>query len=601
LSAQQDISVWSALRQIYARLSPQRRQAFYGVVLLLLLGAFAELVSIAAILPFLSLLADPERMQQLPVLPEIFAALGAETRQEQLFAATGLFAATAIIAAAIRLQLAWTSQGFVFRVGHEIGVDIQRRILNQPYSYHIAHNSSEIVSSLEKVQVLVFAVLLQLMIAATSLVIAAFIIATLVYIDPFVAAVSALSFGLIYAMVSLLTRRRVRAASATIGATYAKRVQMIQESLGGIRDIIIDHSQSVYLNEYQQLDARFTRAKAWTAFIGTAPRFVVESLGMITLAVIALVIADREGGLAAALPVLGAVALGAQRLLPLVQQVYQGWSAWAANRHVTGDVLYLLDLPVSQEQADGGRASPLPFREQIRIEDVTFFYPGRDEPALHHVSLVIPRGSRVALIGQTGSGKSTLTDLLMGLLEPSSGRICIDGEPLTGQARRGWQRSIAHVPQSIFLADTSIARNIAFGVPAGEIDQDRVVLAARKAQLHEVIEALPQGYQTMIGERGVRLSGGQRQRLGIARAVYKAAPVLVLDEATSALDDATEAAVTRALQDLSDSGLTIIMVAHRLSTIAECDIVVRLDKGRVSVVGSYAEVVGGTPRKTMSN
>jgi ATP-binding cassette subfamily B protein len=213
----------------------------------------------------------------------------------------------------------------------------------------------------------------------------------------------------------------------------------------------------------------------------------------------------------------------------------------------------------------------------------------------------IPQGSRVALIGRTGSGKSTLTDLLMGLLEPTSGQITVDGEPLVGAARRGWQRCIAHVPQAIFLADTTIARNIAFGVRPEKVDHQRVIEAARMAQLQDVIAALPHGFDTMIGERGVRLSGGQRQRLGIARAVYKAAPVLVLDEATSALDDATEAAVTRALEELGAAGLTVIMVAHRLSTIAQCDIVARIENGRISAVGSYSDVIGVVPHRSMSN
>jgi ATP-binding cassette subfamily B protein len=325
-----------------------------------------------------------------------------------------------------------------------------------------------------------------------------------------------------------------------------------------------------------------------------APRFVIEAAGMILLAALALIIADREGGLAGALPILGALALGAQRLLPLIQQVYYGWSAYAGNRAVAGDVLNLLGMPVPEHATVvAKRAAPLSFKREIRIEGVSFAYSGRSEPALSAVSLTIPRGARVALIGQTGSGKSTLADLLMGLLEPGSGQILVDGVPLVGEARRAWRQSIAHVPQAIFLADTSVERNIAFGVAPEQIDRDRVVDAARRAELHSFLAGLPDGYQTPVGERGVRFSGGQRQRLGIARAIYKAAPVLVLDEATSALDSATEEAVTQALADLGDRGMTIIMIAHRLSTIENCDIVVRLENGRVVATGSYQEVVRG--------
>jgi ATP-binding cassette subfamily B protein len=574
------------LRQLYAFMSPRRRRQFHLVTLLMLVGAFAELVSIAAILPFLSLLADAERIR------DFLAAVGAVTRQQQLVAATALFASTVVIAAAIRLLLAWVGQKFIFRLGHDIGVEIQRRVLSQPYSYHVSQNTSSVIASLEKVQVLVFNVLLQLMQGGIAAVLAIFIIAGLFAMDPFTAALSAAAFGAMYALVTMATKGSLHRNSELINGLYSQRVQLIQESLGGIRDIIIDGSQPVFLEAFRQADDRLARSKAITAFIAVAPRFVIEAAGMILLAALALIISDREGGLAGALPIIGALALGAQRLLPLIQQVYYGWSAYAGNRAVAGDVLNLLGMPVpAHEGFTPGRAAPLGFEREIRVEDVGFAYPGRSEPALSAVSFTIPRGARIALIGQTGSGKSTLADLLMGLLEPGSGQIRVDGVALAGEARRAWRQSIAHVPQAIFLADTSVERNIAFGVPPERIDRDRVIDAARRAQLHSFLVDLPDGYQTPVGERGIRFSGGQRQRLGIARAIYKGAPVLVLDEATSALDSATEEAVTRAMDDLADRGLTIIMIAHRLSTIENCDIVVRLENGHVVATGSYEEVV----------
>jgi ABC-type multidrug transport system fused ATPase/permease subunit len=592
LSAHEHVSVWGALRQMFRFMSPRRRRQFYAVLALMMVGALAELVALGAVLPFLSLLADPSRLSDMPVLPAIFALIGADGQREQLLAAAALFAATAILAGLVRLQLAWSSQGFVFRLGHDLGVEIQRRILNQPFSYHVSHNTSEIVASLEKVQVLVFNVLLQLMQAATAIVIALFIIGALIWVDPLTAAVSAGAFGAIYAVVSAFTRQRLATNSGIITSAYGHRVQIIQESLGGIRDVIIDNSQPVYLEEFRRVDDQFSRAKATTAFIGAAPRFAIEAVGMVLLAALALVLAEREGGVAGALPVLGALALGAQRLLPLIQQIYYGWTTMAAHRGVAADVLRLLRLPIRDDAVGAPVLPPLRAEGRIAVEEVTFVYAGREEPALDRVSLEIPKGARIALIGQTGSGKSTLADLLMGLLEPTSGRVTVDGTPLLGDARRAWRRNIAHVPQAIFLADTSIARNIAFGCNPDEIDMGRIEQAARRAQLHDFIASLPQGYETGVGERGVRLSGGQRQRLGIARALYKEARVLVLDEATSALDDATEAAVMESFHQLRDEDLTIIMIAHRLSTIAECDIVARLEKGRIAELGSYDEVVG---------
>ena len=595
-SARDQAGLRSGLRELYGTLTPQRRRQFYFVLVLMFAGALAELATIGAVLPFLSLLADPGRIGRIPALAAAFNAVGAVTNSERLLAATVLFIVLAIIAALVRLQLTWSSQNFIFRLGHELAVNIQRRILFQPYTFHINQNTSTLVASLEKVGTLVYYVLLQLMQAAIAVIISIFIIAVLIYVDPFTALVSAAAFGLIYLLVSTLMRRRLDRNSDVIGATWDERVKIVQESLGGIRDVIIDSSQPVYLEAFRKIDDRFSNAKTNTAFIGAAPRFIIESLGMSLIAILAIVMAARQGGLAAALPILGALALGAQRLLPMLQQIYVSWSVAVGNQSLINQVLELVRLPVDEETAQAEQVAPLPFRRHIRLENVSFAYPSRRVSAVDDISFEIGRGQRMALIGKTGSGKSTLADLLMGLLEPIDGRIVVDGVSLTRENRRNWQRSIAHVPQAIFLADASIARNIALGVPAERIDTERVIEAAKKAQLDEFVRSLPEGYDSFVGERGIRLSGGQRQRLGIARAIYKQAPVLVLDEATSALDDATESDVMRALDQLGEEGRTIILIAHRLSTISRADLVVRLENGRLVELGSYSEVIGAIPQ-----
>lgn len=592
---------WLAdLRQLYGFMSTARRRKFFALLGLMLVGAVAELAMIGAVVPFLSLLAGAfdagGGQPHFRWVADLFELLGAHGRDHHLIAASILFMAAALVAGALRLQLAWSTQNFVLGLGHELAVEIQRRTLAQPYAYHVSRNSSEIIASLEKVQVLVFVVLLQLMQAVTAAFIALFIVAALVRIDPFTAAVAGVAFGALYGLVSAFTRGRLARNSAITGAAYQQRVQLIQESLGGIRDVIIDDSAPVYLDEFRRIDLRFTRARATTAFIAAAPRFVIEAAGMVVIAALALVISGREGSLSQALPILGALALGAQRLLPLLQQLYNSWASFAGNRAVAGQVLDLLALPVEESSTpDPGKS--LGLHERIVFKQVSFTYPGRQRPALEEVSLTIARGSRVALVGHTGSGKSTLADLLMGLLDPTSGEITIDGVPLNLATRRAWQRSIAHVPQAIFLADASIARNIAFGIPPGQIDMQRVARAAATAQLEAYIASLPEGYETSVGERGVRLSGGQLQRLGIARAIYKDAPVLVLDEATSALDHDTEAAVMGALDQLGGEGRTIVIIAHRTSTVAGCDLIARLDSGRVVEVGSFAQLFGGEPAR----
>jgi ATP-binding cassette subfamily B protein len=313
----------------------------------------------------------------------------------------------------------------------------------------------------------------------------------------------------------------------------------------------------------------------------------MEAAGMLLIVGIALMLSTRSGGISSAIPTLGVMALGAQRLLPLLQQVYYGWVQVGGYGDVLIDVTQLLSLPCEDEET---QVEAVPLKRQITLSNLSYAYPGRDSPVLLNINLRINKGQRIALVGATGSGKSTLVDLIMGLLAPTDGSIAVDGEALTGARVRSWQATIAHVPQAIFLSDSSILRNIAFGVAEESIDRRRAEDAAMRAQLHEFVAQLPEGYETEVGERGVRLSGGQRQRLGIARALYKTASVLVLDEATSALDDATEAAVIQSLESL-DERLTIIMIAHRLSTIRNCDLVVRLARGRVVETGTYDDVV----------
>jgi ATP-binding cassette, subfamily B, bacterial PglK len=412
LAAQDQVGFWNGLRELYRMLSPHRRWQLNLVLALTLAGALAELATIGAIIPFLSLLADPHRLQHVPLIAAAFDAVGATTDRQRLIAAAGLFMILALVAGAVRLQLAWSSQEFVFRLGHDFAVDIQRRLLLQPYTFHIGQNTSTLVAALEKVGVLTFTVIQQVIQAGTAIFISLLIVGLLIVIDPFTAVAAAAGFALIYVLVSAFTRRRLAQNSEVMGSSYDERVKILQESLSGIRDVIIDGSQSVYLDAFRRVDDRFNAAKASTAFISAAPRFVIEALGMILIAVLAIVISAREGGFALALPILGALALGAQRLLPLLQQIYLGWSLAAGNESLLTQVLALLRLPADEDLAEATAGQPLPFRDRLRVEQVSFAYASRRAAALEDVSFEIPRGKRVALIGKTGSGKSTLADLL---------------------------------------------------------------------------------------------------------------------------------------------------------------------------------------------
>jgi len=570
----------TGLRTMLARLwhfmSPARRRQFALLFMLMFAGALAELFTIGSIMPFLSILAGSAGAN-IGGVDRIIDAVGTLTGGNNLLAAAILFIAAAVVAAAIRLALSWTSQSFTLGFGHELAVEVQRRILHQPYSFHIGQHSSRILASLEKVQILSSGILLQVIQAGSSVVIGLFIILALTSIDPLMTAIAAVILGGSYLLVTRIAGPRLTRNAEVLGEAYDQRLKLIQESLGGIRDVIIDHSQPVHLDEFREADRRFTQARLSSGFLATAPRFVIEAVGMVLIALLAMALTSR-GGLATALPVLGALALGALRLLPLSQQLYQAWVSLAANRSIAGEILSLLSLPV----ADGKKPSAaLPFRRSMRLEQLSFTYPDREVPALDGIELAIPSGARVAIAGKTGSGKSTLADLIMGLLPPTSGRIIVDDVELADDSRDAWQQNIAHVPQSIFLADASIARNIALGSPTSWIDMDRVAEAASLAQLDDVIAGLPKGFGTIVGERGISLSGGQRQRLGLARAIYKDAPVLIFDEATNALDQETEAAVLAALRQLQALGRTIIIISHRQSSLADCDLLVRLDKGKI--------------------
>lgn len=584
-------SVWGALGAIYISMSMRRRRHFFLTILLMLVGAVAELMTIGAVLPFLALLSDPARASALPSIRFVYDMLGWQAGEDLVGKATLLLIGIASFAALIRLILTWVSQSFIFRLGHDMAVEIYARMLRQPYSYHVQRNTSEILAAIEKVQTAIFGVLLQLMQATVSAVMAIFILAILIAIDPFTALVAAALLAVLYVVVSIGTQRLLVGNSRIINRAHTQRMKQLQEGLGGIRDILIDGSQPVFEQSFRRYDDQLRKAQMANMFVAAAPRFVVEAIGIILITLLALYMSSQVGGLVPAIPILGALALGAQRLLPLLQMIYLGWSRAAGSLDTLSEIVGLANIGLPSTTKAPVAGAVLPFRHKIVLENVGFRYAGSRRPALRNINLEIGRQERIGFVGRTGSGKSSLLDLVMGLLDPTSGKIRIDGAELDEATRANWQAQIAHVPQFIYLADNSIAANIAFGQPEEIVDPMRVRAAAAQAEIDDFIQGLPEGYQTEVGERGIRLSGGQRQRIGIARALYKNAQVLILDEATSALDDETEAAVIGGLTR-PESGLTILMIAHRLSTLKSCNRLVRLEAGQIVATGSYDEVIG---------
>ena len=543
-------------------------------VALTLAAAAAELVTIGATVPFLAVITGqgPAAARQVPAWfwfaprPFVVAVL--------------LLVGSAVAAAAIRLLLLWATQRLIAGLGHDIAAAIFASTLRQPYADFVRRNSSEILAGMDKAREVVSGVLQPAMQGLSGAVIAAFIIALLFAVDPFAATVAAVSVCVVYVALSLGTRGRLRRNSVIIAESAVSRTKILQEGIGGIRDIILEGSQGVFESKFGEEDLRFRHALAANTFISGGPRFVLEAAGIAVIALIAIIMSLEPGGVVKAIPVLGALALGSQRLMPLLQQVYNAWSQLAGNLQSLRDLEALVSLPVS-----GTRPPPAEgpgFSEEIAFRGVGFRYPG-GRFALRGVDLGIARGARIGVVGPTGGGKSTLLDLLMGLLDPSEGEILIDGRRLDDESRAAWQGRLAHVPQSIYLSDDTIAANVAFGAPREAIDRGRVESAIRAARLEAFVGELEHGLETVVGERGIRLSGGQRQRIGIARALYKRAPVLILDEATSALDDETEAEVIRSIAGLGRD-VTLIMIAHRRSTLAGCDRLFKVEAGRVSEV-----------------
>lgn len=568
--------------RLWYHIGSRRRGQFWILLALMTLSSFAEILSIGAVLPFLGALTAPNRIFLHPAAQPFIQALGLTSADQLLLPMTIVFGLIAIMAGTLRLMLLWVSIRLTFAVGTDLSNGIYRRTLYQPYAVHIARNSSEVVNGIStKVDGVIFYILMPTLNLISASVMLVAILLALLSIIPGIALAAFAGFGLIYAFIIKLARNKLKIDSQHIARESTNVIKSLQEGLGGVRDVLIDGSQEVFCTNYRKADQTLRRAQGSNQFISYSPRYGMEALAMLLIATLAYLLSKQPDGIAMAIPMLAAMALGLQRLLPALQQAYGAWSTIHGAQASLQDTLALLDQPLP-DHSDKSVAAQLPFQQQIRLRDISFRYGPQTPWILKNINLTINKGSRIGFMGTSGSGKSTLLDIIMGLLQPTEGGIEIDGEAITAANNRTWQTHIAHVPQAIYLADSNIAENIAFGVSKDQIDHERVRHVARQAQLADIIETWPQQYQTNVGERGVQLSGGQRQRIGIARALYKKADVLIFDEATSALDGETEQSVMQAIDVLSKE-LTILIIAHRLSTLKNCTQIVELGSGDILI------------------
>jgi ATP-binding cassette subfamily B protein len=559
--------------------------------MLMITVSFAEAISIGAVIPFLGILTSPNWLFMHPLAQPLILKMGFTDPGQLLQPLTILFASAALASGALRLLLHWAQTRLSYTIGADFGINIYRRTLYQPYSVHLSRNSSEVISGVtNKADGIVHQSLMPVFVIVSSMMMLFATLLALIAIQPFVALSAIASFGSIYALAIFLTRSRLVRDSKVINREQTLIVKALQEALGGIRDVLIDGTQEIYCRIYANSDRRLRQAQANVSIVAITPRYIVEAVGMAMIAAMAYILAGRPQGLGAAIPIMGMLALGAQRMLPVLQQAYSSWTIMRSGQVALIDALELMDQPLPHH-ADEPAPSPMQFQRTIALRQMGFHYDIQQPWIFRGFNLEVAKGSRIGFIGTTGSGKSTLLDIVMGLLTPSEGTLELDGVEITSRNSRAWQAHIAHVPQAIFLADISIAENIAFGVPAASIDWVRLRKSAERAQIAVTIESWDKQYATIVGERGVRLSGGQRQRIGIARALYKEVDVIVFDEATSALDSETESAVMEAIKTLGDD-LTILMVAHRLTTLRDCTQIVELENGAIKRIGSYEEIIG---------
>ncbi len=581
----------------YAVLLPAtaRRQVAW-LCLLAAATAVLETAGVASVLPFLTLLAQPDLTATDPRIAAVVGWFGASRPAHSLAVLGGLALVVLIATNAFSAFVTLLMLRFANRQGHQLAVRLFELYLRQPYTFHLHRHSAELERNVmvEAQRVTTGALAPAIQMVARGLVIV-LMLALLVAADPALAGVVALVLGVGYVAVFGVAQKALHAAgqeSVEAGGAYWKHSH---EALTGVKEIKLLGREAEIMRRFDALALRSVNAYAKAQAFATLPRYAVETVAFGFVLVAAIYLLAAEGTVQQVLPLLGLYAFAGYRLMPAMHQVFEGWAALRFSAASLDVVLRDLEMMEARQPAAATAGGRLSLRNEVALRDVAYQYPHAADRALRGISLAIRKNSSIALVGPTGCGKTTVVDLLMGLLPPAEGALLVDGAAIEGAEVARWQRAIGHVPQQIFLVDDSIARNIALGIPDEQIDMAQVERAARLARVHDFVSGQQHGYGTAVGERGVRLSGGERQRIGIARALYHDPDILVLDEATSALDKVTENAFLDALQGLVGR-MTIVMVAHRLSTVQACETIYVMEQGRIVEHGSYRELIASSER-----
>ena len=579
------------LKELFFHISKIRKIQFFYLLIFTILVGILEMLTIASVVPFVKSVTDESFLIENSYYMKFFAY---RSKEDGAIIAGMIFAGLSLFCAVARSVLIYVNSKFSHVVTAELSVKLFKAKLFEPYSSHIKKSSSNIISIVTQKINQIYGTLSAIINFFSSCFILTCLVVVLVWINPVVTLFAFIFFGVLYFLITILSKKTTIRNSKIINKQQDEIVVTLQNGLGAIRDIVLDKAQIFYLSFFEKAALVKARRQAINEFIQFSPRYIFEGMGILLMIVSFFYWSSSQGNMAGALkilPTLAALALGSQRVIPLLNNLYVNFITARTSAYQIGEVVTILNEDLNnQEKRKLIESKFIYFNNSIYFDNVSFSYENSKKYILENVSLEIKKGSKIGILGKSGEGKSTFLDLLMGLLEPESGSIYIDGVKLSLETISSWQSKLSHVPQKIFLSDTTFRENIAFGVNDKNIDQTKLELAAKKAQLEKFIMGLENKYQDRVGERGVRLSGGQTQRVGLARALYKSSEVIIFDEATNSLDSYTEELILNELNNL-DENLTIIIVAHRLNTLKYCDVVYEVKDRKILKIqdfkGSY--------------
>ena len=574
------------LKRLWIQLDQESKKNFAQVLLLTLASSVTELLTIGAAVPFLGVLTSPEivmtHFQKFVFLNEFLPDISGNYKLWFVI----LFSVAAVLAGVIRVWLLRSSTNLAYGVGAEISSKMFACALTRTYEEHCASSISELIDTISVKSFSVVVVVQTALSFLSNLFIFVTIILAMTFVAPTYVLYGATGFVFAYLLIVKFTRKKISENAEIVSQGSLRSVSIVSEGFGAIRDIIIDGNVNYYIELFKSIEFKLKSAQAKNSVLGNAPRYLMESLGLLTVAILGYQITSSAMLSGMAIPILGAIALAAQRLLPVLQQIYWGWSAIKTLSPSLEQQLHLIESTNRTALKVKPQAN-MPQLELLEFKDICFGYKG-NELILKDITVSIKAGEKIGIVGETGSGKSTFIDLMLGLLRPTDGGIFINGMELWNEIDiNSWRSALAHVPQTIYLANGSVAANIAFGSTIEKIDQEKMNDAAAKAKVDwkptDGINILNQ----KVGENGAMLSGGQRQRIGIARALYKSAKLIVFDEATSALDQNTEKEIMSTVYDI-DSRITVVIIAHRHSTLSGCNRIFEIKDGSIDVYPSYS-------------